>query len=51
MVRNLVGCFLLIGRNKLMGDDLNEILKARNRSMNPGATAPACGLYLVSVDY
>jgi tRNA pseudouridine38-40 synthase len=51
MVRNLVGCFLLIGRNKLTGGDLNEILKARNRSMNPGATAPACGLYLVSVDY
>ena len=51
MVRNLVGCFLLIGRNKLTGEDLSGILRARSRSMNPGATAPACGLYLVSVDY
>jgi tRNA pseudouridine38-40 synthase len=51
MVRNLVGCFLLIGRNKLTAEDLSTILKARSRSRNPGATAPACGLYLISVDY
>ena len=51
MVRNLVGCFLLIGRNKLTAEDLSTILKARSRSGNPGATAPACGLCLISVDY
>ncbi len=51
MVRNLVGCFLLVGRNRLTPEDIGKILEARNRSNNPGATAPACGLYLVSVDY
>ncbi|MGE0407378.1 MAG: tRNA pseudouridine(38-40) synthase TruA [Candidatus Korobacteraceae bacterium] len=51
MVRNLVGCFLLIGRNRLTRADIPRILEERSRSQNPGATAPGHGLYLVSVDY
>jgi len=51
MVRNLVGTFLLIGRGTLKPADLPRILAARNRSANPGATAPPQGLYLVSVEY
>lgn len=51
MVRNLVGTFLLIGRGTLKPESLREILAARNRSRNPGATAPPQGLFLVSVDY
>jgi tRNA pseudouridine38-40 synthase len=51
MVRNLVGCFLLIGRGTLTRQDLRQILLARSRSQNPGATAPGCGLYLASVEY
>src|SRR5204863_4540385 len=41
MVRNLVGTFLLIGKGSLAPADLPRILKARSRSANPGATAPA----------
>jgi tRNA pseudouridine38-40 synthase len=51
MVRNLVGTFLLIGKGSLQAGDLARILQARNRSANPGATAPASGLYLVEVEY
>ncbi len=50
MVRNLVGTFLLAGKGTLKPADIREILAARNRSA-AGATAPASGLYLVSVEY
>jgi tRNA pseudouridine38-40 synthase len=51
MVRNLVGTLLLIGKRTLVPEDITRILAARDRSANPGATAPACGLYLVGVEY
>jgi tRNA pseudouridine38-40 synthase len=51
MVRNLVGTFLLIGKGSLKAEDIGRILQARERAANPGATAPASGLYLVSVEY
>jgi tRNA pseudouridine38-40 synthase len=50
MVRNLVGTFILVGRGTLQPDDITRILEARQRSA-AGATAPASGLYLVSVEY
>ena len=50
MVRNLVGTFLQVGKGSLQADDIPAILAARNLSA-AGATAPACGLYLVSVEY
>jgi tRNA pseudouridine38-40 synthase len=50
MVRNLVGTFILVGRKTLQPDDITRILEARKRSA-AGATAPASGLYLVSVEY
>ena len=50
MVRNLVGTFLLIGKGTLKHQDVTTILEAKNRSA-AGATAPASGLYLVSVEY
>ncbi len=50
MVRNLVGTFILVGKGTLRAEDVAWILEARNRSA-AGATAPAGGLYLVSVEY
>jgi tRNA pseudouridine38-40 synthase len=50
MVRNLVGTFLLIAKGTLAPQDIPRILASRNRSA-AGPTAPASGLYLVSVDY
>ena len=50
MVRNLVGTFLLVGKGTLSGEDLKRILESKDRSA-AGATAPAEGLYLVSVEY
>jgi tRNA pseudouridine38-40 synthase len=50
MVRNLVGTFLLVGKGTYSPDDVTRILTARDRSA-AGPTAPACGLYLVEVEY
>ena len=51
MVRNLMGTFLLVGKGTVAPAGIRAILEARNRSGNPGATAPASGLYLVGVEY
>jgi tRNA pseudouridine38-40 synthase len=50
MVRNLVGTFILVGKQTLSAEDVSRILQARDRSA-AGATAPASGLYLVGVEY
>ena len=50
MVRNLVGTFLLVGKGTLAPPDVRAILEKKSRSA-AGATAPAEGLYLVSVEY
>jgi len=50
MVRNLVGTFLLAGKGTLNASDLTRILESRSRSA-AGATAPASGLCLISVEY
>jgi tRNA pseudouridine38-40 synthase len=50
MVRNLVGTFLLMGKGTVSLDGLRGILAARERTA-AGPTAPASGLYLVSVEY
>jgi tRNA pseudouridine38-40 synthase len=50
MVRNLVGTFLLAGKRTLKASDITRILEARSRSA-AGATAPASGLCLMSVEY
>jgi formate/nitrite transporter FocA (FNT family) len=47
---NLVGTFLLVGKGTLKPQNVITILEAKNRSA-AGATAPASGLYLVSVEY
>ncbi len=50
MVRNLVGTFLRVGKGTLRPEDIPQILRAQSRAA-AGATAPASGLFLVSVEY
>jgi tRNA pseudouridine38-40 synthase len=50
MVRNLVGTMLDIGRGLYRADQVPAMLAARRRSA-AGTTAPAQGLFLVSVEY
>lgn len=50
MVRNLVGTFVDVGRERVAPEDVQRILKARSRGA-AGATAPARGLLLDSVEY
>jgi tRNA pseudouridine38-40 synthase len=50
MVRNIVGTLVDVGRGHLQASDVTGILTARERSA-AGPTAPAQGLFLVSVDY
>lgn len=50
MVRNIVGSLIEIGCRKQSESWLANLLDLKDRSM-AGATAPAAGLYLVSVDY
>ena len=50
MVRNLVGTFVLVGKGTMKPEHITQIFAARDRSA-AGATAPASGLYLLSVEY
>jgi tRNA pseudouridine38-40 synthase len=50
MVRNLVGTLVEVGRGALSADDIPGIVAARDRAA-AGPTAPASGLFLVSVEY
>ncbi|MCC6947440.1 MAG: tRNA pseudouridine(38-40) synthase TruA [Bradyrhizobiaceae bacterium] len=49
-VRSMVGSLALVGEGKWSADDLAAALEARDRAAC-GPVAPACGLYLVRVDY
>jgi tRNA pseudouridine38-40 synthase len=50
MVRNIVGTLLLVGQDKIDAVSFAEILASRDRR-RAGRTAPAHGLYLMSVSY
>jgi len=50
MVRNIVGTLLEVGRGSLSVARVETILRSKKRS-NAGPTAPAKGLFLVSVSY
>jgi len=50
MVRAIVGTLLEVGVGRWLPVDVQKILVSMDRSQ-AGATAPACGLYLVQVDY
>lgn len=49
-VRSMVGSLKCVGEGRWTASDLKQALDARDRSAC-GPVAPACGLYLVKVDY
>jgi tRNA pseudouridine38-40 synthase len=49
-VRNMVGSLKRVGEGRWAESAIGEVLAARSRAA-AGPTAPACGLYFVSVDY
>jgi tRNA pseudouridine38-40 synthase len=49
-VRSMVGSLKLVGEGRWTARDLEKALQARDRAAC-GPVAPACGLYLVKVDY
>jgi len=49
-VRSMVGSLKLVGEGKWRAGDVKAALEARDRAAC-GPVAPACGLYLVRVDY
>jgi tRNA pseudouridine38-40 synthase len=50
MVRNLVGAFVSAGSGRIAPAQVTEMLAARDRAAG-AATAPASGLFLMSVEY
>lgn len=50
MVRNIIGSLVDVGKGKLSSEEFEGVLKSRDRK-KAGVTAPAFGLYLVSVAY
>ena len=50
MVRNIMSAVVSVGLGRISTDRFAEIFAARDRRLVP-PTAPACGLYLLSVDY
>ncbi len=50
MVRNLVGTLANVGKGVITPETFAAIVQAKNREM-AGATAPACGLCLMKVEY
>ena len=49
-VRSMVGSLKLVGEGRWTRGDLEKALEAKDRAAC-GPVAPACGLYLVKVDY
>ena len=50
MVRAVTGTLVEIGLGRRSADDVTRLLASRDRSQ-AGRTAPACGLFLMSVEY
>ena len=50
MVRIMVGTLLRVAQGKILKDEIESIINAKDRSKS-GPTAPACGLYLDKVFY
>ena len=49
-VRNTVGALIRVGQGKMTVDDFNAMFLAQSPGL-AGPTAPACGLYLMKINY
>ncbi|MBJ7449330.1 MAG: tRNA pseudouridine(38-40) synthase TruA [Parachlamydiales bacterium] len=50
MVRNIVGTLVMVGRKKMIAEEIGQLLQSKDRRLI-GQTAPACGLTLFKVYY
>ncbi len=50
MVRAIVGTLVLVGKGEITVDDVAKVIESKNRS-KAGQSVPACGLYLMNVEY
>lgn len=50
MVRAIVGTLMMVGKSEIAPQDIRKIIESKNRS-KAGESVPACGLYLVEVQY
>lgn len=50
MVRAIVGTMLKVGKGKITLDDFVKVIESKTRS-KAGLSVPACGLYLMKVEY
>tara|TARA_Y100000994_G_scaffold244780_1_gene245219 strand:+ start:1622 stop:2401 length:780 start_codon:yes stop_codon:yes gene_type:complete len=50
MVRCIVGTLINLGLEKIQLDEISQIIYSKNRSF-AGSSVPACGLYLLDVQY
>ncbi len=50
MVRAIVGTLIDVGKGKISVEEFKKIIESKNRS-NAGFSVPACGLYLMKVEY
>jgi len=50
MVRAIMGTMIMVGRGDIEVEEVVNIIESKNRS-NAGQSVPACGLYLVAVEY
>ena len=50
MVRAITGTLVQVGRGRMTADELTDVLATGTRD-DAGETAPACGLYLMQVEY
>lgn len=50
MVRAIMGTMVMVGRGDVGVEKVAQIIESKNRS-NAGQSVPACGLYLVAIEY
>ncbi len=50
MVRAIVGTMLKVGTSKITLEEFRKVIESKTRS-NAGLSVPACGLYLIKIEY